>query len=85
MTHHPTANVPGTATRTAKNVHAAPGLPNQPLFDYSGRNPMVAALILREHNHTAPVVGCPAAVTWECTCGASFGSLNEFLAHANSH
>lgn len=34
-------NDPGTAARTAKNAHAAPGLPNQPMNDYSGRKPMV--------------------------------------------
>jgi hypothetical protein len=32
---------PGTAAPSAKNVHAAPGLPNQPANDTEGRNPMV--------------------------------------------
>lgn len=33
---------PGTATRTAKNVHAVPGRPNQPTQDLKGK-PMVGA------------------------------------------
>jgi type VI protein secretion system component VasF len=34
---------PGTAAHPAKNALAAPGLPNQPLHDYSGRTPMVGS------------------------------------------
>ena len=34
---------PGTAAHSAKNAHAAPGLPNNPRNDSKGRNPMVSA------------------------------------------
>lgn len=41
----PTTSDPGTAAHSAKNEIAAPGLPNQPLRDYSGRNPMVTQAV----------------------------------------
>lgn len=64
MTHHPTANVPGTATRTAKNVHAAPGLPNQPRNDSKGRVFMVG----RDVAYTKMSARCPVCPhrIWVC-------------------
>lgn len=41
MTRHLITNDPGAAARTAKNAHAAPGLPSQPHDDLKGRPSMV--------------------------------------------
>jgi hypothetical protein len=44
MTHNLITNDPGTAAHSAKNVHAAPGLPTNPRNDTEGRNPMLATV-----------------------------------------
>jgi len=73
---------PGTAAHSAKNKHAAPGLPNQSR-NHSGRNPMVGTKLTRcdacDHPRTDSDAPCEVCATSEDLVVYTLHELNRLV------